>query len=240
MGSCITSGNNPKAVIKNKVGKSTTLKTSREQEEKYKDLEEWEGDRYTGNGIKRLKSYICNLAIDELKEMRLDFWKIKIAENENWKYIKHALSLDSCKKNFNLAYCENFLKSKNIFLIHDCVNRLRDSNNNIYKIPNFIINDPHFEKQLKNEEEYTKKENLKLILYELYNNKKTSVEVMYNTTIKELKLKYSELDQFNLNEYKIKFLFGGSELKDEHFVYEYNIMDEYTIQVLKTKINNDC
>jgi hypothetical protein len=193
------------------------------------------GDRYTGNGIKRLKAYVCNLTIDELKEMRLDFWKIKISENENWRYIKHALTLDSGIL-INPAYCENYLNSKNIFVIGGCVNVLRDINNYMYKIPNFIINDPHYEKQLKNEEDYTKKESLHLILYELYLNKKTNIEVMYNITIKELKEKFAESDGFKLEEYRVKFLFGGSELKDEHFVYQYNILDEYTIQVLKTKI----
>ncbi len=61
---------------------------------------------------------------------------------------------------------------------------------------------------------------------------------MYNITIRELKEKFAELDGFNINEYKIKLLFGGSELKDEHLIYQYNILDDYTIQVLKTKI--DC
>jgi hypothetical protein len=66
-------------------------------------------------------------------------------------------------------------------------------------------------------------------------NKKTKVEVMYNLSIKELKEKYAELEDFNLNEYKVKLLFGGIELKDEHFIYQYNILDEYTINVLKNE-----
>ncbi len=43
MGSCISS-NNSKIVIKNKVVKTLSIHTARESEEKYKDMEGWEGN----------------------------------------------------------------------------------------------------------------------------------------------------------------------------------------------------
>ena len=37
-----------------------------EQKKEYPDMEEWEGDKYKGIGIKRMKGYKCNLPIDKL------------------------------------------------------------------------------------------------------------------------------------------------------------------------------
>ena len=34
-----------------------------------------EGERYSGIGLKRMKGYICNLPIDELINLRNEFWK---------------------------------------------------------------------------------------------------------------------------------------------------------------------
>ena len=37
-----------------------------EQKKEYPDMEEWEGDKYKGIGIKRMKGYKCDLPIDKL------------------------------------------------------------------------------------------------------------------------------------------------------------------------------
>ena len=42
MGNCISS-NNSKNLIKSKIVKSLTLKTSRENDDRFKDFEEWNG-----------------------------------------------------------------------------------------------------------------------------------------------------------------------------------------------------
>ena len=40
----------------------------------FPDMEKWEGDRYKGVGIKRMKGYKCNLPINKLKEKCEKFW----------------------------------------------------------------------------------------------------------------------------------------------------------------------
>jgi hypothetical protein len=42
---------------------------------KFVDYPTWDGERYKGEGIKRMKGYICELKNDELVRLRDDFWK---------------------------------------------------------------------------------------------------------------------------------------------------------------------
>ena len=43
---------------------------------------------------------------------------------------------------------ENYLKDNNIVPVYGCINVCQDSQGRIYRIPNFCINLPYFEKQL--------------------------------------------------------------------------------------------
>ena len=65
-----------------------------------KDMEEWEGERYTGIGIKRMKGYKCCLPIDKLNEKRNAFWKSKNNRNNPrykvWRVINQACVYDEC------------------------------------------------------------------------------------------------------------------------------------------------
>lgn len=40
-----------------------------------KDMEEIEGEKYSGFGIKRMKGYKCKLKSDQLEKLRKKFWK---------------------------------------------------------------------------------------------------------------------------------------------------------------------
>jgi hypothetical protein len=70
-------------------------------------------------------------------------------------------------------------------------------------------------------------------LYDLYENKKYNVEVPETLTAAELKEKYPELAKPG---YTLRLFFGGSEIKDEHKLFQHNLKDEYTIQIIKKQI----
>ena len=59
----------------------------------FPDMEEWEGERYKGVGIKKMKGYKCDLPINKLNEMREKFWTTKIEEDENWRIIQQICVL---------------------------------------------------------------------------------------------------------------------------------------------------
>lgn len=42
------------------------------------DMEEWEGNKYSGSGIKKMKAYKCDLTLEELQIKREKFWHSKI------------------------------------------------------------------------------------------------------------------------------------------------------------------
>jgi hypothetical protein len=80
----ILSGLTPKAIVD-------------EDNPKYQNFPDWEGERYTGTGVKRIRAYKCTLPINELNELRVEFWKEKFAKpnSSQWKTIKSAITMDS-------------------------------------------------------------------------------------------------------------------------------------------------
>jgi hypothetical protein len=92
----------------NKDGQITNL-----ERELFPDMEEWEGDRYTGEGVKRMKGYKCSLPINDLNKKREEFWSnnyslfkidTKLKTSQVWKYIKQACIMDHSI--FNLTQFE--------------------------------------------------------------------------------------------------------------------------------------
>ena len=116
------------------------------------------------------------------------------------------------------------------------INELIDSKNRSYKIPNFCINLPFLEKEiLGKEEEHTNKK-LNIIIHDVYEDKRIDLEITDDLKISEIKRKYAENNSIDLKTVKIRLLFGGSELQDDNFLYQYNINDDYIIQILKINL----
>ena len=63
-------------------------------EDKFKNFPEWDGDKWSGEGIKRLKAYKSDLKIDELNKLRDEFWASRYKKSLIWKHIRHACLLD--------------------------------------------------------------------------------------------------------------------------------------------------
>jgi hypothetical protein len=49
--------------------------------------------------------------------------------------------------------------------------------------------------------------------------------------IYDLKQEYVKSSQYQIGKIRIRFFFGGAELKDENEIFKYKIKDGYTIQV---------
>ena len=113
------------------------------EDEDFDDMEEIKEDIYIGIGIKKMKGYKCDLKINELNKLREHFWEVKTNHcNKNWvvwNTIKRAVEYDESRSSL-------LLKEYNIKPVNGCINHLVDSKGNYYKIPNYCINDPYFEK----------------------------------------------------------------------------------------------
>ena len=96
------------------------------------DMKEWDSDKFSGVGIKRMKAYKCDLAINKLQLLRENFWKKKLHDKNlftNWSIIHRAIELDEPR---DIHYLQHF----HIEPINGCISECKDKNGNIYKIPN--------------------------------------------------------------------------------------------------------
>ena len=200
---------------------------SNKRDPNFPDMEEWPGERYKGIGIKRMKGYKCDLPIDKLNEMREKFWSTKIEENENWRIIQQICVFDEERANMTLGRF-NFEVAEN------CVNHIIGSHGEHYFVPNYCINDPYFEKELKREDVPEKK--IKLFLYDVSSD--TTVEETFSNhdTGEKIKNKFIQEAKIKENEYKIRLFFSGSEIKNSDCIYQHGIEDNFKIQVMKIRI----
>lgn len=126
-----------------------------------------------------------------------------------------------------------YLKKHNLTTVNGKINELMDFRNKVFKIPNFCINLPFFEKEIHSIDEAHQIKKMSIVLYDVYENKKTNINITDNIQIKDIKQKYSEHNKMDLSKMKLRFVFGGSELKDENYLYQYNFKEGFIIQILK-------
>jgi hypothetical protein len=99
MGSCdskdVVVSQNARPSRSNTISKKDNEKEKEETNDaKFKDMPEWDGERYRGEGVKRMKGYKCNLKIDDLSNLREEFWQSKIQTKIIWKHIRAACLMD--------------------------------------------------------------------------------------------------------------------------------------------------
>ena len=193
------------------------------------DLEYWEGERYSGFGIRRMKAYKSNLKIDELKKIRKFFWKSKLKKNNenmsNWSKIQKAIEMDEPR---DIHYLKNF----GIEPINGCINELKDKNGNIYKIPNYCINEPYFEREMKSHNEnQIENEKKEIRIYRYGNHEPFYLKVSFDITGRDLKkecLKHEKLNE----DTKIRLFICGIEIKDEQYLSQHNISEDKPIYLI--------
>jgi len=206
-----------------------------EQKKEFPDMEEWEGDKYKGIGIKRMKGYKCNLPIDKLNKKREEFWNTRgLHGNPNykiWRVINQACVYDEYRANVLLEEYE-------LTTYEGCINHIIDKKNVHYIVPNYCINDPYFEKEFKIKEDIEKK-TLKINLYEVATNNNLEVEVNNLMSGEDLKKLFCDKNNISFDEYNIRMFFAGNEIQNNHFLYQYKIHNGYKVQVMKSSKNND-
>ena len=116
----------------------------------------------------------------------------------------------------------------------------------IFKIPNYCICDPVFERDYdeikKNDENIIQKDIIIIIC--IRNNKNEIIEkkignITNKTRVFEVKEKFAKKIGINMNEYKIRFFYKGFELLDENLLWYDNVENMAKIQCLITQIENE-
>ena len=192
----------------------------------FPDMEEWEGDRYSGVGPKRMKGYKCDLPIDQLNDKRRLFWDTKIAENKNWEIVRKICIADEER-------IKQYLSENKFMLKKNCLNHIIGPDGTHFYVPNYCINDPYFEKELLKEEVEEKKITLNLI--EKCNNINLKEEFSNHDNGKKIKKVIREKEQFQENEYNLRLFFSGTEIKDDDLIYQHKLQDNQNIIIFLQK-----
>ena len=105
------------------------------QKKEYPDMLEWEGEKYKGIGIKRMKGYKCDLPIDKLNKKREEFWNNRGSHgNPNykiWRVINQACVYDEYRANVLLEEYE-------LTTFDGCINHIVDKKNIHYIVNNLM------------------------------------------------------------------------------------------------------
>lgn len=189
----------------------------------FPDMEEWGNGISKGYGVKQMPGYKCNLKIDELNQKREEFWNSKNTKKNKWKILHQACIYDHVN-------AEEFLYKNNFKTVSGCINMCIDDDKNVYRIPNYCINDPYYELEIlpKNEDNI---KNIEIKLIDNVSQTKVKLNVDDNITGKELVQIYSDHKGIDLNNNKIKLLFGGGIIKDNDSLYQHNIKNGFSLQV---------
>ena len=213
--------------VDNEFRKNSINKKDNGPDPNFPDMEEWEGEKYKGVGIKRMKGYKCTLPIDKLNEMREKFWTTKINEDENWRIIQQVCVFDEERANMTLG-------RYNFEVADNCVNHIIGSEGEHYYVPNYCVNDPYFEKTLSLKK--VKKKKINLILYDVANDHAVNHQFSVHDKGEKLKKVFREQTGTKENEYKLRLFFSGMEILDDEYIYQHKLDDGYKIQVMKIKL----
>ena len=190
----------------------------------YPDMPEIEPKIMKGYGIKQMPGYKCDLKIDQLNKKRDEFWASKNKLNiYKWKIIHQACIYDHIN-------AEEFLYKNNMKTIEGCINLCSDNQGNVFRVPNYCINDPYFQLELLDKEK-AEGEEIEIRLFDVVNQKQNKLNVLDNITGEELIEKYANEENIDLSKNKIRLLFGGGIIKENETLYQHKVKNGYSIQI---------
>ena len=196
---------------------------------RFDDMPEYGNGITKGLGIKQMFAYKCDLKIDELNKLRDEFWSSKQINKQQWKIIHQACIYDHIK-------AEEYLYKNNMKCKSGCINEVVDANDNVYKVPNFCINDPYFELEILPEDN-EHSDTINIILFDITNQKQIKLKVNEAEKGESIIQKYAKAHNINLKENKIRLLFGGGIIKENESLYQHKVKDGFSIQIVVSKIN---
>jgi len=154
--------------------------------------------------------------------MRESFWNSKKKYKVLWGVLKECCETDSDTAVILLEAATMACLEGNLRKVYFMSNP-----DFIFKVPNYCICDPIFERDydvLKNKYNKIDENEISIILYYLDKNKNIKIETTNKTLVKDVKKKFAEKIGINYDEYKIRLLYRGLELLDDNLLC-YNGVD---------------
>ena len=196
----------------------------------FPDMPLWNNGKKVGYGIKEMPAYKCDLKINELNRKRKQFWNSHKKNLSQWNIIHQACIYPHIK-------AEEYLASHGFRTLEGCINMCVDREGNIYRVPNYCINDPYFELELLPKNLGNNNKLINVILFEATRKQKISLNFSENTTGLEIINHYARQNRIDLNRNTIRLLFGGGIIRNDETLYQHKVKNGDLIQVSVFKNN---
>lgn len=184
---------------------------------------------YSGEGLKRMKGYICPISKEDLERKRQFFWETRVEGNQEiWKFLRKLCE----DPEFQQIYLHEYLFSSGIIPYCNCINVTYDVTGNLYEIPNYCINEPI--KYIISETEKTKPIECELTIIIRHNSNQFSIVISNCASIDKLKEEIVKVfpnlkTSLQLSKDKLALFFGGKELKNNRELWFYNVTNHVVI-----------
>ena len=187
-----------------------------------------------GEGIKKIPAYICKMPYDKLNELKEQFWNSKKKYRRIWRAIREC-----CESDAGTAVI--LLEAAEMACLHNDLREVIVLSNPdyVFKVPNYCVSDPVFERdynEIKEKNKDIEEKKIKIILYYLAENKNININATNKTKVKKIKEAFAKEMKIDLNTHKIRLLFRGQELLDENLLFYNNVEDMSKIQVMVNEI----
>lgn len=148
--------------------------------------------------------------------MRESFWKSRKRYKVLWEVLKQCCEADADTALILLEASSMACLEGNLRKVYFLSNP-----DFIFKVPNFCICDPIFERNydaLKIQYKDLKEKQITIIIYYLEKNKNIRIETTNKERIKNIKKNFADKINIKLDDYKIRFIYKGLELLDENLL----------------------
>ena len=227
---CESTSNNPSSHHHKRQNNNNDINDSLELSyKKFPDMPLWNNGKKVGYGIKEMPAYKCDLKVNELEKMRKIFWKSQ-KNIPQWNIMHQACVYPHIK-------AEEFLASNGFKTLEGCINMCVDRQGNVYRVPNYCINDPYFEIQLKSKNGGSDSNYINIVLFNATKNKKININVNENTKGLDIMKNYAKENNIDLNIYIIRLLYGGGLIRENETLYQHNVKNGDMVQISVFKLN---
>lgn len=191
-------------------------------------------DSYVGEGIKRTHAYTVELTEDQYDKWKKQFWETRCEGSSHiWDVIRKACEVDNKE-------ATKMLQDNNITLHNNRLTYCYDQTGKGYAVPTACINEPvgfgvdKEKEMLEAKDAPEETQTLTLTLRNASTFKDDEIEIEDTCQVTELKERYAELVNWD-DPKKVRLLYYGKELKDDFYLYNYEINPSI---ILITVINN--
>ena len=180
---------------------------------------------YVGLGLRRMKAFKSPVTKEELKQRREAFWGTRIEGDAGvWQFLKELCELP-INEDENI---KPMLEANEITPLKNCLNVTFDRGGEVYKIPNYCINEPYTydlpESHIK------RPEKKKISFHGRKGGEQFKIKTENYTKVDSIRKNIGK--KFEKDPHLVRLFFRGKEMKDGNELWQYNVQDDDVIIIM--------